>query len=35
MTWPEAFKATIDNVCWTFLAWRVGAGVFEWWRIQQ
>jgi hypothetical protein len=34
MTWPEAFERSIEALCWTFIAWRVGAGAFRWWREQ-
>jgi hypothetical protein len=35
VTWPEAVDHAVQMLCWTFIAWRVGAGVFAWWRIQQ
>lgn len=30
--WPEAFHESVLAVCWTFLAWRVGAGAFARWK---
>lgn len=27
MTWPEAFVTSVQYVCWTFIVWRMGAGV--------
>ena len=32
LAWPEAFYESVLAVCWTFIAWRVGAGAFAWWR---
>ncbi len=32
MTWPEAVDHAVQMLCWTFIAWRVGAGVFAWWE---
>jgi len=35
MTWPEALYRSVEAVCYTFIVWRVGAGAFACWRIQQ
>lgn len=35
MSWPEAIDHSVEMLCWTFIAWRIGAGAFAWWRIQQ
>lgn len=32
MSWPEAFYQGVTAVCWTFLAWRAGAGCFAKWK---
>lgn len=32
MSWPQAFNESVLALCYTFLAWRVGAGLFARWK---
>lgn len=34
MTWPEAFLKGVEAICWTFIIWRVGAGMMVVWKEQ-
>ncbi len=29
MTWPDAVYQSVCAVCWTFVAWRAGAGCLK------
>jgi hypothetical protein len=34
MSWPQAFYDGVCVVCWTFIIWRVGAGVLAIWAVK-
>ena len=32
LTWPVVVQDAVIHLCWTFIVWRVGAGLFEAWK---
>ncbi len=32
MNWPETVDHCVVCVCWTFIVWRAGAGLFARWK---